>query len=200
MDPGSDASADTGLRTDQVANSGFLLGVEQALVELHAKGKAEGFELLLDLVERLLAEVPVLEHLLLGLHRQFAHRGDVGVVQAVGCANRQLDLVDRHVQQLAQLVLLLAHLGLLVLELVGLIADAIEDIEVVLENRRGLLERVVGRDAPVRPDFEDQFVVVGDLSDAGVLDRVLDELTGEKSESIGMTPIACSSFLFCSPG
>jgi len=34
----------------------------------------------------------------------------------------ELDFVDRHVEELAELVLLLADLGLLVLELVGLFA------------------------------------------------------------------------------
>lgn len=38
----------------------------------------------------------------------------------------------------------------------------------VLEDRRGLLEGIVRGDAPVGPDFEDEFVVIGDLADAGV--------------------------------
>jgi len=56
-----------------------------------------------------------------------------------------------------------------------LLADAVEHVEVVLEDRGGLLEGVIGRDAAVGPDFEDELVVVGDLADAGVFDRVTDE-------------------------
>src|SRR5690606_23413036 len=82
----------------------LLGGVEEALVELHAKRQAERLELVLDLVERLLAEVAVLEHLLLALHGELADGGDVGVVEAVRGADRKLDLVDAHVEQLAQLV------------------------------------------------------------------------------------------------
>src|SRR4051812_30994584 len=128
------------LLTTRYFASGFLLRIEQALVELHAEGKAEGFELLLDFVQRLFAEVAILEHLLLGLHRELADGGDVRVVQAIRRADGELDFVDRHVEELAQLVLLFADLGLLVLELVSFFADAIEHIEVMLEDRGGLLE------------------------------------------------------------
>jgi len=69
-------------------------------------------------------------------------------------------------------------LALLALELVGLLADAVEHVQVVVQDRRGLLQRVVRRDAAVRPDLEDQLVVVRDLPDAGVLDGVLDEPHG----------------------
>ena len=59
-----------------------------------------------------------------------------------------------------------------------LLADAVEDVEVVLEDRGGLFEGVVRRDAAVGPDLEDELVVIGDLADAGVLDRVPDEADG----------------------
>ena len=90
---------------------GFLLRVEETLVELHAEGQAEGFELFLDFVEGLFAEVAILEHLLLGLHREFADGGDVRVVQAIRRTDGELDFVDRHVEELAELVLLFADLG-----------------------------------------------------------------------------------------
>src|SRR3954470_5939981 len=128
-------TAGSGNRKSSLVNrkfrSGFLLRIEQPLVELHTERKTEGFELLLDFVERLLAEVAVLEHFLLGLHRELADGGDVRVVQAIRGAHRELDFVDRHVEELAQLVLLFADLGLLVLEFVSFLADAIEDVEVV---------------------------------------------------------------------
>src|ERR1043165_4276428 len=121
-------------------SSAFLLRFEEALVELHAERETEGLELLLDFVEGLFAEVAILEHLLLGLHRELADGGDVRVVQAIRRADGELDFVDRHVEELAELVLLLADLGLLVLELVGLLAHAIEHIEVMLQDRSGLLQ------------------------------------------------------------
>jgi len=74
----------------------------------------------------------------LGLHRQFADGGDVGVVKAVGSADGQFDLVDRHVEQLAELVLLLADLALLAFELVALVADGSNTVEMMLEDGGGL--------------------------------------------------------------
>ena len=61
-----------------------------------------------------------------------------------------------------------------------LLADAVEHIEVMLQDRGGLLQGVVGGDAAVGPDLEDQLVVVGDLADAGVLHRVLDQAHGRE--------------------
>src|SRR6185436_19683490 len=133
-------------REPQRNGSAFFLGVEQALVELHAERETEALKLLLDLVKGLLAEIPVFEHLLLGLHRELADSGDIGVVEAVGGADRELDLVDRHIEQLAKLVLLVGDLVLLAVELILFLAGTVEDVEVVLENGRALLERVVGRD------------------------------------------------------
>jgi hypothetical protein len=46
----------------------------------------------------------------------------------------------------------------------------------MLQDRRGLLERVVGRDASIRPDLKDELVVIGDLPNARRFDGVLDEL------------------------
>src|SRR5262245_9072786 len=61
--------------------------IDETGFELHAEAQAEAIELFLDLVERLFAEVAVLEHLLLGLLRELAHGGDVRVVEAVCRAN-----------------------------------------------------------------------------------------------------------------
>ena len=52
-------------------------------------------EHLLDLVQRLAAEVLRLEHLGLGLLHQLADVADVRVLEAVGRAHRELELVDR---------------------------------------------------------------------------------------------------------
>src|SRR5690606_27945067 len=73
-----------GIRTSEIwdlpdakcAGLEFLLCIEKTFVKLHAKRKPQGLKLVLDLIERLLAEITVLEHLLLGLHRQLANRRD----------------------------------------------------------------------------------------------------------------------------
>src|SRR5262245_18847170 len=70
--------------------SGLRLG---PVVELHAERQPHAGEDLLDLVERLAPEVLGLEHLRLGLLDQLADRPDVGVLQAVVRAHRQLQLV-----------------------------------------------------------------------------------------------------------
>jgi hypothetical protein len=51
----------------------------------------------------------------------------------------------------------------------------------VSKDGRGLKQRFVRRDAPVRPDVEDQLVVVGALANPRVLDRVFD--TGDGREN-----------------
>jgi hypothetical protein len=68
----------------------------------------------------------------------------------------------------------------------GLLGDALfadvevldERIEVLAEDLGRLDDRHVGRDGAVGPDLEDQLVIVGLLSDAGVLDGVADALDG----------------------
>src|SRR4029077_2697956 len=49
-----------------------------------------------------------------------------------------------------------------------------EHVEVVSQNRRGLEQRLVRRQASIGPDFKDELVVIGALTDTGIFDRVLD--------------------------
>src|SRR5690606_36386825 len=65
------------------------------VLERHAQREAHGGQHLLDLVERLAPEVLGLEHLGLGLLHQLADVLDVGVLEAVRRAHRQLELVHR---------------------------------------------------------------------------------------------------------
>src|SRR5689334_14851768 len=65
--------------------------VDQAGIEFHSEAEAELLQLVLDLVERFLAEIAILEHLGFGLLRELTNGGDVGVVQAIGRANTELD-------------------------------------------------------------------------------------------------------------
>ena len=104
--------------------------LDESGLELHAQAEAEVLKLVLDFVERLLAEVAVLEHLRLGLHGELADGGDVRVVEAVGRAHGKLDLVDAHVEELLELAVFLADLGLAFLELNRLLVEVGEEIEV----------------------------------------------------------------------
>ena len=63
----------------------------------------------------------------------------------------------------------------MVLEFEGLVAHAIENVEVMLEDRTGLLKGVVRVDTTVGPDFENELIIIGNLSDAGVFNGILDE-------------------------
>ena len=104
--------------------------------------------------------------------RELADGGDVGVVQAVGRAHAQFDLVHAHVEQLLQLDIFLAHPGWRFVELNHVLVKVNEDVEVMAQNRRGLEQGVVRGDTSVRPELEDELVVIGALTDAGVLDSV----------------------------
>src|SRR6185436_16739511 len=70
----------------------------RVVVELHAEREPHGAQDLLDLVQGLATEVLGLEHLGLGLLHQLADRPDVGVLQAVVGAHRQLQLVHALVE------------------------------------------------------------------------------------------------------
>jgi len=159
--------------------------LDETGLELHAQPEAELDELVLDLVEGLLAEVAVLEHLSLGLEGELADAGDVGVVEAVGRSDGELDLVDAHGEQLLEAAVLLTDLGRSLVELDLLVVEVHEDVEVVAEDRRGLEQGVVRGEAAVGPDLEDELVVVGALADAGLLDGVLDLGDGRKDRIDG---------------
>src|SRR5215472_11472724 len=70
------------------------------LVDLHAKAETHVGEDLLDLVQRLAAEVLGLQHLCFGFLHQLADGLNVSVLQAVVAAYREFQLFDRAVQVL----------------------------------------------------------------------------------------------------
>ena len=120
-----------------------------------------------------LPKLRYLEHpSLLGLQRELADRGDVRVVQAIGGADAELDFVDTHVQQFLELGLLVVLLvgGFFKFHRVLVVAD--KYIEVMRQNRRGLGQRVVRRNPPVRPDFQDQAVIIRAVADARGFHRI----------------------------
>ena len=72
--------------------------------------------------------------------------------------------------------------------------------ELVLEDLRGVGDRVVRADRAVGPHFERELVVVGLLTDARVGDLKFTLRIGENSESIGIVPTGMSGALLRSAG
>src|SRR6185369_3874747 len=67
-------------------------------VEFHAEVETHAVEDLLDLVERLLAEVLRREHLALSALDEVANSANVGVLQAIVRTDRKLEFVDGAIQ------------------------------------------------------------------------------------------------------
>jgi hypothetical protein len=84
------------------------------------------------------------------------------------------------------------------LELDGVGGDGVEDFEVVAQDRGGFLEGFVRGDASVGGDLQDELVVVGLVAERVDSTEYFTRVTGEKRESTGMEPMACSAFLFSS--
>src|SRR5439155_25541225 len=134
-------------------------------------------ERLLDLLDRLLAEVRDRAELVLGLRDEVADRLDADTLEAVVRADAELQLLDREV---------LHPVGELdvdhraAVELLGIGAEALhalevgEDRELTDQDLGRLRDCVLRLDRAVRRHVEDQLVVVGALPDARGLDVVGD--------------------------
>src|SRR5215210_3189338 len=138
----------------------------------HAERKTQLVQDLLDLLQRLLAEVLRLQHVLLGPPDEVAQGVDVGVLERVGRADREVELVDVLGQQGVEPGQLLAA------QLAAVVPQALlgldENAEVVLEQHSRQRNRLLGGDGPVGPHLEDQALVVGRLAEARGLDAVVD--------------------------
>src|SRR5690242_7962263 len=132
---------------------------------------------LLDLLDRLLAEVRDRAELVLGLRDEVADRLDADALEAVVGADAQLELLDREVLH-AVGELDIDHRAAVELLRVG--AEALhalevgEDREPADQDLGRLGDRVLRLDRAVRRHVEDELVVVGALADAGGLDVVGD--------------------------
>src|SRR5512137_2331242 len=126
-------------------------------------------ELVLDLVDALLAEVGDVEQLGLRLGDQVADGLDALALEAVVRTDAELELLDEHVVHAAagrrrgealdgELLAAARAVG------VG------EDRHPVDEDLGGLAEGLLGHESAVRRDVEDELVVVSTLADARALD------------------------------
>src|SRR6185437_6507643 len=134
--------------------------------QLGAEREALGAEHVLDLGERLLAEVRCLQQLDLGLLDQVADVVDALGLETVGRAHGEFQVVDRAQQQRR-------NAGLVLLGLGGFATlEIAEHGQLVVQGFRGLAHGVINRYGAVGLDIENQLVEVGALLDARGVDRV----------------------------
>src|SRR5206468_258054 len=141
------------------------------------KRKAVGGERLLDLLDRLLAEVRNRAELVLALRHEIADRLDAYALEAVVRADAELELLDREVlhpvceRDLRPRAVACRCGGLA--EPLDLL-DVREDRELPDEDLGRLGDRLARIDRAVGGDVELELVVVGALADARRLDVVRD--------------------------
>src|SRR5436189_448728 len=147
------------------------------------KREAVRREGLLDLLDRLLAEVRDRRELVLALDDEIADRLDADALEAVVRAHAELELLDREVLHPVRERRLgpRAAVGR-----GGGLAEALdpveigEDRELTDQDLGGLADRVARIDRTVSRDVENQLVVVGALTDASGLDVVRDATHGRE--------------------
>src|SRR3984885_2058139 len=134
----------------------------------HAQMQAHLHQHFLDLVERLAAEIRRAQHLGLGLLHEVADIDDVVVLQAIGRAHGQFELVHLLEEGRVESEIgdgLARGLALRLFEI-----D--EDVELILQDARRIGERVFRADGAVGLDRQRELVIVEDLALAGILDLV----------------------------
>src|SRR5436190_22501671 len=156
--------------------TGALLQAYAAAV-VAAEGETVLRQRLLDLLDRLLAEVRDRGQLVLGLHDEVADRLDADALETVVRAHAQLELLDREVLHPVRQRRLGARALAGDAAAVGHQVDVLEvgeDPELADQDLRRLGERVLRVDGAVGGDVERELVVVGPLPDPGRLDGVRD--------------------------
>src|SRR5438876_1731790 len=170
-----------------------LFGLDESLLD----------QLLLDLVERLAPEVAQREQLLFPLLEQLSDGLDFVCLQAVERAHRQVELLDRCVHQPVLAGLLAAQVLLVPLDVV---AELHEQVEVLREQLSRVADRLLGRHRAVRPDLDDQPVVIGRLADTGLLNdevRLLhrgeDRVDRDHADGLALALVALSRDITLAP-
>ena len=138
------------------------------LVDLHAQDRPICARISLISFRLLAAEVLGLEHFGFGLLHQFADGLNVGVLEAVVAADRELQLFYRAVE-----VFVAEQRASFFATCVGfdLLFEVDEDLHVVLEQFGGEADSIGGKHGAVGPHFEGELVVVGDLTETSGFDR-----------------------------
>src|SRR5882672_10645672 len=152
---------------------GFEAGGRPVL-ELHSQGEPPRGEYFLDLVERLAPEVGRLEKLGLGALDQIADVIDVLRLQAVGRANRKLQVVDGTQQNRIDLR------SLLLLDGRSRAFERGEYRQLIDEDPRRVADRLLGLDHAVGFDVDDELVEVGTLLDPRRLHGIRDAPDGRE--------------------
>ena len=169
----------------RVSSSSKELGSGRGVVgcaEGHAEGEAEILQLAFDFAEGRFAEAAYFQQVVLREFGEIADGMDLGGFETVTGANRQVHGADG----LVELVLeLFVHLGggdhvvrQFGVEVVAGLEVLNEGVQVLAEDLGGFDEGHIRADGAVGPDFEDQTIVVGLLSDAGVFGLVADARDG----------------------
>jgi len=150
-----------------------LPALEQLLpvVDLHTERKSHVGEDFFDLLEGLSTEVLGLEHVLFGSLYELADQGDVRVLEAVGTPDAEFEFLDGAEEVLVQGFFVARQR--LVAGFFGLF-EVDPNRELFLQDLGGKRDGILRIDRAVGPHLEGEFVVVGYLSDARVLDGVVD--------------------------
>src|SRR6266849_4116410 len=140
------------------------------LVELHAQGEAHLHQYILDLVERLAAEVFGLQHFIFALLDELADGLDVGVLQAVVGAHGKLELLDGAVEMFEARIV-----GGVRRRFDGFdgLFEIDKDAHVVLDELGGEADGILRGDGAVGPHFDHQLFVVGHLAEASGFNGVI---------------------------
>ena len=138
--------------------------------ELHSQRQVHLGQDFFDLFERLPTKILGLQHLRLTPLHQFTDVANVGVLQTVRRANRELELLNRLVEVLVQLALLLRDR--LIERFVGFLKID-KDGQLILEDLRGIANRILRLHRAIRPHFYGELVIVGLLTDTSVGDDVV---------------------------
>src|SRR5208283_1729307 len=164
-------------------------------VNLHSQRESHFAQDLFYLIERLAAEILGLEHLLLGSLDKLANMPDIGIFQTVCRPNGEFQFVNA-----AEEVFVEGRFrpDFFLLSL-SFLFEINEDGELVLENLRCVGQRILRLKASVRPDLQGQLVIVGNLGDAGLGNRIAhlahrrkDSVDGDRSDGLSFLDILIS--------